>query len=186
MFSAESSAYICSVLPSQFAWQALIRLYSGRGAWKQCLAVLDFMEAITPAQFTSPPLTSHTDAPGNPARGLIRVDESMYHHTVRALCACNRAIEALAVISRMRENNFEPGIAMYSHIFRAAVQQLPLQSGGQFETLVDSAVNLLIQHSREPRSSGSYAHFGLVSALVSALCKRGAQEYIYSSMRIIW
>lgn len=171
LLPAGSEEHIGATLPSLATWEELVRFYSTRRAWRPCLAVLAFMESLGPAKFVS----CRAD-PSEESVQFLEATEVMYHHTIRALSSCRVTHQAFDVLRRMRASGKDPGVAIWGHMFKAVVEDLPHHAKADFELLVDHVLMFLVRmgdQRRDDSDRGAYSHFGLVSALISALCKRG-------------
>ena len=165
-----SADYLSMSLPSQTAWESLARMYADRRAWRQSLSLLNFL------------LSLETSASCSSGELFPRASDAIFHSTVRSLCACEQLSLAFGVIESMksRRRGLPIGVALLSHLFRCTVSQLEDENESDdmsFVSLADSTLNFLVDFSDDVSPARTktdrYSHFGLVSALITALCKRG-------------
>jgi hypothetical protein len=161
-------------------------MYYEREAWRPCVEILNFIESIKPDQFKSV-----NDLGYGQSDKFIHVNRTMYHNTIRCLCANFLLTDAFAIIQRMKANGKEPGAVLYGNLYRAYASQLPLDSEREFKAMVDHSIAFLINQKLSAENgiykhaNNEYAYTGLISAIITSLCKRGYMNEAEAALSII-
>ena len=170
-------------LPSLDMWKSVVRMYADRTAWLQCMQIS--------AVCFSPELHDSSNAAPREGEGTMDDDQvliGIVHHTIRALCRSGQYLKALNYLQSSQKKlgrrlRKAPTLALFLSYFHSHGNPAALQ------TVLDGVLDLIEEYLTQS-DEGSSADGdsvrevelrGLISGLISLLCRRG---YVIEAMTV--